>query len=77
MPTSGPLMRLRVSSPAATSSTIVTAIWVTTSPSRSAHRRPPGEWRDVALQLGRKIRARRLQRRHEPGHQGREQRDAA
>ena len=70
-------IRLRVSSPAATSSTIVTAICVTTRPSRSVQRRPPACVAvDVALQLVHQVRPRRFQRRRKAGDQRRDHRDA-
>ena len=77
MPTFCAADRLRVSRPAATSSTIVTAICVTTSPSRSVQRAAAGPGAgDVALQLGHQIRPRRLQRRRQSGDERREHRDA-
>jgi hypothetical protein len=70
-------IRLRVSSPAATSSTIVTAIWVTTRPSRSVHRRPPAWVAAMSLFSSlTRFGPRRLQRRRKAGHKRREHRDA-
>ena len=63
--------------PADTSSTIVTAICLTTSPSRSVQRRPAAcVADDLALQLVHQIRPRRLERRRQPGDQRGEHRDA-